>query len=141
MDPIEALERNLISESKAYGYTLTIWGAGGLLITVFGVPTIAEVFLYVGGALAGFAALAWVAFTGFLAEETPPTEVSVVVAGMVHVLATIGNLLLSYLLVVALERFGQGEIAYPLVGFQATASYNLLLLIEQFVAVRFAVDE
>ena len=138
MDPERSLERNLVSESKAYGYTLTIWGAGALLVTVFGVPTILEVFLYVVGALVGFAVLAWVAFKEFFARESPPQDVGVEVASMVHVLATLGNLVVSYLLVVGLRPVGPGAAVFLVVGFQTTVGYNLLLLIEQRLADRFA---
>lgn len=50
---------------------------------------------------------------------------------MIHVVATGGNLLVSFLLIVGGRRFGLGRNgAFLLVGFQATLLYNLLLLLE-----------
>lgn len=57
MDPTSRLARNLVEESKAYGYTLTILGAGALLIHHYGMPGIVQTGLYIGGALAAIAAL------------------------------------------------------------------------------------
>lgn len=134
MDPISALERNLAVESKAYGYTLTIWGAGALVINVYGVPTAIEVFAYVVGALGGFAVLAAFAFTGFFVEESDERTVNVVVASMVHVFATLGNLVVSYLLLTFVETTAPGTLAFALIGMQATVGYNLLLLFEESIA-------
>ena len=65
------LARNLTAESETYGYTLTIWGGGSILINQYGTPTIGHIFLYIGGALVGFAALAAIAFPHlFTAQET-----------------------------------------------------------------------
>lgn len=58
---MERLAENLTGESKAYGYTLTIWGGGSLTIAQYHTPAALEIFLYVGGALAAFATLAPVA--------------------------------------------------------------------------------
>lgn len=43
-----------------YGYTLTIWAAGALCIRRFGLPDLAEVFLFVGGGTIGYGSLALV---------------------------------------------------------------------------------
>ena len=51
----EQLARNLTAESEAYGYTLTIWGGGSILINQYGTPTISRIFFYIGGALAASA--------------------------------------------------------------------------------------
>jgi hypothetical protein len=68
MDPTKRLASTLRSESSAYGYTLTIWGAGALTIHEYGMPGELSVFAYVGGALLGFAALSWFAFEGPLSH-------------------------------------------------------------------------
>jgi hypothetical protein len=62
---------------------------------------------------------------------------------MVHVVSTLGNLVASYLLIrFVVTNATPGWLAFPLVGFQATVLYNVLLLedllSEQFVdATRF----
>lgn len=130
MDASERLARNLVSESKAYGYTLTIWGAGALLFHHYGTPNVAEIGLYIGGALVAMATLTAVAFGGFLAEHGAG-DGQLVAASMVHLLATGGNLVVSYALVAASARVGlPANAAFVLVGFQTTVCYNGFLLLE-----------
>ncbi|UPM45172.1 hypothetical protein [Halocatena salina] len=134
MDPSQRLAQNLISESKAYGYTLVIWGAGGLLIHRFGSPNIIQVGLYIGGALTAMIGLTMAAF-GQVFIEQQPTDDQLIVASMVHLAATGGNLLVSYVLVVGAKRFGLSpDGAFFLVGFQTTLLYNVFLLIEHSAA-------
>lgn len=136
MDLSDRLASNLTAEAQAYGYTLTIWGAGALLVAAYGVPDPTAVFLYVSGALVGFGALAAVAFSG-LFERRAPGEATLFVASMVHVAATVGNLVVSYLAVVAARRAGlPAGATFFLVGAQATATYNLLLLLEEYAVER-----
>ena len=132
MDPTSRLARNLVEESKAYGYTLTVWGAGALLIHHYGMPGIVQTGLYIGGALAAIAALTLVAFGGLLTEREMGGARQLVSASMVHIVATGGNLLVSFCLIVLGRRYGLGRNgAFALVGFQATLLYNLLLLLER----------
>ena len=130
MEPSRQLARNLIAESKAYGYTLVIWGAGGMLIHRYGAPNIVQVGLYVGGALAAITVLTVAAFGGLLGEHGTSEE-RLVAASIVHFLATGGNLLVSYALIVGSKQFGlPSDGAFLLVGFQATLLYNIFLLLE-----------
>lgn len=48
MEPQDQLAQNLLSEAEAYGYTLSIWESGALLLTTYGTPALVEGFLYVG---------------------------------------------------------------------------------------------
>ncbi|WP_233553896.1 hypothetical protein [Halococcus sp. IIIV-5B] len=58
----------------------------------------------------------------------------VAAASMVHILATGGNLVVSYALVVLVERVGLPEpVPFVLVGFQTTCLYNVFLLFEHAV--------
>lgn len=133
MEPSQRLAHNLVAESKAYGYTLAIWGAGALLIHKFGTPDSLEIGLYVGGALAAIALLTAVAFRGILAEHERDNQ-GVAAASMVHILATGGNLVVSYVLVLIVERIGLPEpVSFVLVGFQTTCLYNVFLLCEHAV--------
>jgi hypothetical protein len=43
MDYRTDLRENLLSESKAYGYTLSVRGAGAMLVRTFGLPRSASV--------------------------------------------------------------------------------------------------
>lgn len=46
----------IVSASAApYGYTVSLWSSGALLIHFHGVPTVGEIFLFLTGALLGFA--------------------------------------------------------------------------------------
>lgn len=134
MEPKTRLTHNLLAESEAYGYTLTIWGAGALLINTYGTPGLSEVFLYIGGALSGFAALGAVAFDSI---TTAPNEQDrqVVVVSIIHVLATMGNLVVSFLVIQFVTFLHvPNQIGFAVVGFQATAGYNILLLLETYVS-------
>lgn len=128
MNPRRRLARNLLSESRAYGYTLSIWGGGGLLMTRFGRPTALDVFAYVGGALVAFALLALLTFGDITAEPNVVREVRA--TSFVHVVATLGNLVISYLLTFVFH----GVPAFLVVGVQTTFTYNVLLLPEEYVA-------
>lgn len=127
------LAENLVSESKAYGYTLSIWGAGALLVEEFGAPDIQGVFLYVTGALVGFALLAGIAFTGFFADVEEREWDPVLVVSMVHLVATLGNLVIADR-VIALTAALSPLTSFFLVGVQVTVAYNLLLLLENVLA-------
>lgn len=126
------LAANLAREAEAYGYTLSIWGSGALLVDAFGIPGFARVFAFVAGALAGFAALAVVAFRGFLESATVESARSVVVASMVHLVSTSGSLAAAF----AVSHLVRPPplAAFALVGFLATVAYNLLLLGEERLA-------
>ncbi|MGA9401027.1 hypothetical protein [Haladaptatus sp.] len=128
MNPQRRLSRNLLSEARAYGYTLSIWGGGGLLLSQFGTPSTAEVFAYVGGAIVAFGLLALLTFGDVTAE--PDMEKKMTATSFVHVFATIGNLLVSYLLTFVLH----GLLAFLVVGVQTTFTYNVLLLPEEYIA-------
>ncbi|WP_058366252.1 hypothetical protein [Haloparvum sedimenti] len=131
------LEHNLIAESEAYGYTLAVWGAGALLIDAFGVPDVWGVLAYVGGALAGFALLAEVAWGGMADEMTAERSPTSRVASAIHLLSTGGALLAARGLIVAVASAGAGgRLAFLLVGVAVTVTYNLLLLVEEFLGGR-----
>lgn len=127
------LAETLVKEGHAYGYTLTVWGAGGLLIHRYGAPGLWEVVGYVLGAVVGFGALAWVAFDG-LADRATPDRESVRAASMIHVLSTLSALGVAGLLVhlPGIPPVG----TFPLVGFGATVTYNLLLQAERLLPER-----
>jgi len=49
-----ALGTTIAASAAPYGYTLTIWSSGAILIRSHGTPSLGEVFMFVAGALLGF---------------------------------------------------------------------------------------
>jgi uncharacterized membrane protein len=66
----------MVSASAApYGYTLTVWSAGALLIHFRGSPKVWEVFLFLTGAVVAFAAL-WLLGRGAIEDAHSVSEQS-----------------------------------------------------------------
>lgn len=135
MDLREQLARNLTDESEAYGYTLSIWGGGSILINLYGTPTIVQIFLYIGGALVAFALLAIIAFPYLFAERKTAQSRQLIIASTIHIVATFGSLGLAYLItrVVTIPMIPPDGI-FLFIGFQLTFTYNLFILVERTVA-------
>jgi branched-subunit amino acid ABC-type transport system permease component len=109
-----------------------------MLISKVQTPNLFQILLLAFGAIAGFGALAAFAFQQMVREPDPEDDTPLVVTSMVHVVSTLGNLLLAYLIIrFIVTNSTPGWLAFPLVGFQATVTYNLLLLLEDFVSERF----
>lgn len=134
MRPSQRLARNLVSESKAYGYTLAVWGGGAILIGHYRTLGVIRIALYIGGALTAMAVLAFAAFGGLFTEQNRPEGQRRLAASMVHVAATGGSLLVSYLIVIVGRPFLPPGGVFLLVGFQTTLLYNVLLVSEDTVA-------
>lgn len=133
MEVRSRLESNLVAEAEAYGYTLSVWGAGALLIHAYGVPDFTEAMAYVLGGIVGFGALALGASSGVRLEadgaETPSSRV----ASTMHLIATGGSLAAVHLVVLS----GTGvriAVVFFAAGVVVTVSYNLLLLLEELIA-------
>ncbi len=124
MDYFERLRKKITKESHAYGYTLAVWASGAILLTSFEVP-VSGIFLYIFGALFGFFILAFTAFNNLLAEVKHEDNVLIVVS-MIHFIAAIGTVYVSYLLTKVLS----GSMLYFLVGINVTTVFNILLLVE-----------
>ena len=137
MDPRSRLAHNLTAESEAYGYTLTIWGSGAMLIYKVQTPDLFHILLLAFGAILAFAVLGAIAFQQMV-REPDEDDTPLVVTSMVHVASTLGNLVLTYLLVrFVVSAATPRWIAFPLVGFQATFFYNVLLLLEDYLSEEF----
>lgn len=120
-------------ESKAYGYTLTIRGCGSLTTAQYHTPAAAEIFLYVAGA---FAALALVAFDELFEDTGSGANRQLVIASTVHVGATFGNLLLVWIDVTLTRGAGVSAlVVFPVVGFVGTFTYNAMLLEDRIAGV------
>lgn len=119
------LHANLTDESKAYGYTLCIWGSGALLIEAFGLPNFLEAMSYVAGAVTGFALLAVIAYQGVFVNVSNEKEDQLIVGSMIHYLAAIGTVGLSILL-----HMDWAVLSFFLVGLNASVLYNIFLMVE-----------
>lgn len=129
MEVDEQLAQNITSESKAYGYTLSIWGGGSILGAVYGTPTLLQTFVYVGGALVAFGVILSVAFDRLFVDASIGTQIPV--PSMVHLVATLGTLAVGFGLARAVSVTTLPPIGgFALVGFQVTLLYNLLLPVE-----------
>jgi hypothetical protein len=114
---LSALATVLRGSALPYGYTITVWTSGIMLTRERGLPSLAEVFLFMIGALAGFALLGLVVrLSG--AEPFEPPSGALRRTGMIQLLAVGGAL--GGATLVALIRSG---IAWPLGAFIATATY------------------
>lgn len=135
MDLREQLARNLTDESEAYGYTLSIWGGGSILINLYGTPTIVQIFMYIGGSLVAFALLAIIAFPYLFAERETAQSRQLIIASTIHIVATFGSLGLAYLItrVVTITMIPPNG-SFLFIGFQLTFTYNLFILVERVIA-------
>ncbi len=120
------LRTNLTDESRAYGYTLVIWGSGAILIDAFGFPTPMQVLAYITGAVAGFAVLALVVYGNVFKRVEAIRDDALIVASSLHFIAALGTIGILMLFVDALPVMW----AFGLAGVNATVSYNVLLLVE-----------
>lgn len=120
-DTLRAALGTVVSATAApYGYTVTLWSAGALLIHQHGFPHPAEVFLFLTGALLGFALVGSFAH-GALRTRAPITVgPGHVMTGVLHWFATgvaVGS--------VALVAEVPGWVAWSLGSLVATSVYLL----------------
>ncbi len=123
---MDHLQINLTDESKAYGYTLSIWGSGASLINAFGFPAATEVMLYILGAVVGFGLLAVAVYGAMFGSVSNLKDEEMVVASMIHLVAALGTVGMSLVIVDQLPA----QPAFFLTGVNASVTYNLLLLAE-----------
>jgi hypothetical protein len=127
-----ALATVVASSAVPYGYTVTLWSSGALLMGSHGTPQVAEVFAFVAGALAGFGLMALVAHRTLGRAELLDEDGDRVLAGTLNVLATGGAVG-----VVALIAEIRSWEAWPLSAFAATALYLLMASLQlAVVAIR-----
>jgi hypothetical protein len=112
----------IVSASAApYGYTVSVWSSGAILIHYHSAPTIGDVLLFAAGALLGFSLLGLVAH-GALRRTMPLSPgPERVVAGALHWFA-VGIALGAVILVAQLASW----LVWPLGSFAATSLYLLV---------------
>lgn len=124
----DLLKSIIIGESRAYGFTIAFWGSGALLIGEFGVPSPELVFLYASGAIIGFGLVTMIAFSSVL-KETEKADSGYLALSMIHYLAALGPLGITYLLT-SLDA----SLAFLISGASVSVLYNLLQLVEDFMS-------
>jgi hypothetical protein len=120
-----ALRQTVVSSAFPYGYTLTIWTSGAVLSHARGLPTTVDAFLFMGGALIGFASVALIAFGGLYSKNVRPPAVFSLWEAF-H-LFSIG-LAIGVAAVVA--HTVHSVVAWPLDGFLATVLYLTMTAIQ-----------
>jgi hypothetical protein len=115
-----ALGTIVASSAAPYGYTLTLWSSGAVLLRSHGTPLVADVFAFVAGALAGFGLMALLARGALTRMESIDDAAERVWAGALHWLA-VGVAVGA----VALLAEIHGREAWPLGSFAATTLYIL----------------
>ena len=128
-DPLSKPARGVLAASLGtvvaasavpYGYTVSIWSSGAVLMHRLGTPNVLDVFLFVVGALIGFVALGLLAHGSLSRAELPAPGSERVHVGMLHwfaVGAAVGT--------VALLAEIPGRAAWGLGSFAATSLYML----------------
>lgn len=134
-----ALQENITQESIAYGYTLSVWGSGAILINAFQITSI-EILLFILGGIFGFGILALTAYNKLFQEIETRDRDKMIVGSMIHILASLGTVVFSLLII---ENAGTMDPKYIflVVGINTTLTYNLLLLIEELIYKDIAVLE
>ena len=115
-----ALGTIVAASAAPYGYTISIWSSGAVLLRSRGVPSVAEVFAFLAGALAGFGVMALAAQGAPARMESLDHAPDRVLAGALHWLAAGGAVGAAALL----AEIHDWE-AWPLGSFAATAIYIL----------------
>lgn len=115
-----ALATMVTASAAPYGYTISVWSSGAMLLRSRGVPNVAEVFAFLAGALAGFGVMALAAQGAVTHLEALDDASDRVVAGALHWLAA-GAAVGAAALLAEIN----GWEAWPLASFAATSVYIL----------------
>jgi hypothetical protein len=116
-----------------YGYTLSIWGGGGVAIHALGPPSLVDALLYVAGGAIGFFTCEVVAHGDLRPHLRPPAPPPVMAGwGAVHFLPA-GIAVLG---AAAAAGIIGGTIAWPIAGFAVTVSYLMLSALQATLASR-----
>jgi hypothetical protein len=116
---LDAALGSLASSSAApYGYTISVWSSGAVLIHSRGLPNVGEVFMFAAGALAGFTFLGLLAHRRLAVMDAAISERERVLAGVLHWFA-VGAAVGAVALIAQIPSW----IAWPLGMFTGTVLY------------------
>jgi len=130
VDAQHALKKNISDESLAYGFTLSVWGSGAILLDFTEVFRAEMVLAFGLGTIVSFGFLTGLVFNSFLDHYEIQARQTRVVASMIHVLGAVLNVAVSYLLVAFAWPRVFPEAVYFIVGVSVMATYNFMLLVE-----------
>lgn len=116
-----ALATTVAASAAPYGYTVTMWSVGAIVIRAHGLPAVGEVFAFAAGALCGFRLMGLLARGALSSMESLGDAAERVSAGALSWFA-VG----TAVGVVALISEIHGWEVWPLSSFTATALYVLL---------------
>lgn len=122
----ERIRNVLIGETRAYGFTLLVWSTATMLVVRFGMPGMADIFLFITGALTGIFALIIFAFGNPFKRISPKLKFSRYTISFVHLASILAGLGAAYVISMYAGRDG----AYFAVAFFAVLIYNLVLGLE-----------
>ncbi|MFB6140625.1 MAG: hypothetical protein ABEJ26_09355 [Halosimplex sp.] len=134
MDARDRLRKNIVAESRPYGYSLTVWSGGHLLVAVYGIPSVLDVFAYVAGALGTFVVLTAIAFGGVVATTSLGGRKELLGVTATHVVATAVTLSGGWLLLLTVRSAVSQVVSFLVLAIAMTLSYHLLLLLEPAVS-------
>ena len=112
------LRKAVGTSAGPYGYTLTIWTSGAVLIHNRGVPDTLEAILFAFGAVLGFALIGALAFRRALVIRIRATS-HPVLWGSFHFIPVAASIGAAGLV----AHFVDGAAAFPLAGFLSTSIY------------------
>jgi len=112
------LRKAVGTSAGPYGYTLTVWTTGAVLIHARGVPTTAEALLFMFGAVIGFSVVGALAFRSNPSVRARSVS-HPVLWGSFHFIPVAASVGAASLV----AHFLEGSAAWPLAGFTATAIY------------------
>ena len=115
-----ALGTIVTASAAPYGYTISIWSSGAVLMSSHGTPSVGEVFAFLAGALIAFGLMALLAQGALARMESLDHAPDRVLAGAMHWLAA-GAAVGAVALLAEID----GWPAWPLGSFAATTIYLL----------------
>ena len=127
---VTALATVLRGSALPYGYTVTVWTSGMMLVRHRGLPSTAEVFLFMLGAVVAYATLGGVVRAGRGVPFDPAAGL-LRHTGMLHLLA-VGGALGAATLVALIPS----AVAWPFGSFAATGTYLGLATLELLIVGR-----
>lgn len=109
----------IVSASAApYGYTVTLWSTGAILVHFHSAPDVTEILLYAAGALTGYTLVGLLTHLKLHTMTLPPVRSQRLMFGMLHWFAV--GLALGVAVVLAQIP---GWVAWPLAALAATMLY------------------
>jgi len=129
MEPKDAMRKNISDESLAYGFTMSVWGSGAILLANSPEINPLSVLSFGMGSIISFALISEIVFSSLLTEYEIQGKQKRVVASMIHLLGAGVNIAFTYT-VVQVTSFQRQWILFFTIGFSVMLVYNLMLLVE-----------